>query len=184
MAGISLSNDNCLFITPEWRVSLLQHRENNDRRMLTVVFTAEITLPLRQCVQFRRAGRWDKHPQCPQALLWPPTSDVLDVKCHRAPELFPGQGGGLGEGVGVWRWEDPTMTRGPVESLECKSKSRHKRFIRLYFHKSSGGPGSHGRHGHLLGSFGAAGRRDHAHLPAVCVSPHQGALTDTKKLWC
>lgn len=134
-------------------------------------FSADITLPWHQCVQFHRAGRWDKHPQCPQTVSWPPTADVLDVKCHRAPELFPGQGGGLGERVGVWRWDDTF--------LECKNKSSRKVIhLSRKFPKSSGGPGSHSRHGHLLGSFGTAGRCDYAHLPTVCVSPHQGAVTN------
>lgn len=41
---------------------------------------------------------------------------------------------------------------------------------------SSGGPSFDGRHGHLLRSSRAAGRRHHAHLPTVCVSPHQGTV--------
>ena len=142
MAGILLSNDNFLFITAAWRACLVQHRDtDNDWRMLTAVFTADITLPLHQCVQFHRAGRWDKHPQCPQTVSWPPTSDVLDVKCHRAPELFPGQGGGLGERVGVWRWGGMTIAQTVTESLECKNKIRRKWFIFFKtFRKAPGDP--------------------------------------------
>lgn len=85
IARIKLSNNNWIYFYWKFGMFFVYNFNKTLAGVVHCHFTAHITLPLHKYVQFRRAGRWDRHSECPQTVIWSSASDVLDVKCHRTP---------------------------------------------------------------------------------------------------